>query len=500
MVAAADGINKFMLSTLFRLGLLVIFISPAWAQETLPAADALFGAQRAALAAAQQDQVDVLAPTAFAQSQLALAEAEKDHERARKLERIREKLKQSEGLLAQARGFAETSRTALATPLKARDDAVAAEAPRFAAEAWSKAALRFAEAAGRVEKNDVPGAQRRGSEAEVLLRDAELLAIKGGILGEAQTLIAKAEAAKVPELAPRTLTAAKKYVQQADLEITRSRYDADVPRSLAAQALYEARHALFLAEVIAPLLGKKKGEYAMEELLLSWEEPLKRMAAELGTNPRFDEGYLRPTQELLDRIQQLQRDARTLKQDVEDKDAQVAILAAEVKRLEDKLGGVSDERVALQRRLDVQSRLRASIAQVEAAFTPAEARVFRQSDNLVISLSGITFPVGKSVIDPASFALLSKVHEAIKLFPTAGLIVEGHTDGDGTDSANLLLSQDRADAVKQYLISNAGVNAERISSIGYGESRPVASNQNAEGKARNRRIDLVMNIGAGPAP
>jgi hypothetical protein len=62
-----------------------------------------------------------------------------------------------------------------------------------------------------------------------------------------------------------------------------------------------------LAEAIRPLQEKKKGEHALEELLLSWEEPLKRIAAELGANPRFDEGYLRPTQEFLDRIQQLRR-------------------------------------------------------------------------------------------------------------------------------------------------------------------------------------------------
>jgi outer membrane protein OmpA-like peptidoglycan-associated protein len=338
----------------------------------------------------------------------------------------------------------------------------------------------------------VPGGQKRGAEAEVLLRDTELQAIKGGVLGEAQSLIAKADAAKVGELAPRTLGAAKKLLQQADSEISRSRYDTDVPKNLATQAVYEARHALFLAEVIGPLQEKKKGEHAFEELLLSWEDPLKKMAAELGTNPRFDAGYLRPMQELLERIQQLQRDNRQQKLGLADRDSQIAVLTSEVKRLEEKLGGVSDERVALQRRLDTQSRLRANIAQVENSFAPNEARVFRQGDDLVVSLTGITFQVGKSTIEPTSFALVTKVQDAIKLFPKASLIVEGHTDSDGSDSANLILSQDRADAVKQYLVSNMGLDAEKISSIGYGESRPVASNQNAEGKARNRRIDLVI--------
>jgi outer membrane protein OmpA-like peptidoglycan-associated protein len=492
----AKPIRAHALVAGFVSALLLLATATTHAQDSLPAKDSLFGPQRSALQTAQQNQVDVLAPISFAQAKAQLIDAEKDYDKARKLEKIREKLTQSEAMLAQAAKFAQASRTTLATPLKARDDAAAAQADKYAHDAWLRASERFADAAGKVEKNDIAGAQKRGAEAEVLLRDTELLAIKGGILGEAQALIAKADAAKVADLAPRTLNAAKKYVQQADLEIARSRYDSDVPKGLAAQAVYEARHALYLAEVIGRLQEKKKDEHALEEMLLSWEDPLKRMAAELGTNPRFDDGYLRPTQELLERIQQLQRDNRQQKLDLADRDGQLAMLNTEMKRLEDKLGGVSEERVALQRRLDTQARLRANIAQVENAFTPNEARVFRQGDDLVISLMGITFPVGKSTIEPSSFALMTKVQEAIKLFPKATLIVEGHTDSDGSDSANLILSQDRADAVKQYLISNTGLDAEKISSIGYGETRPVASNQNAEGKARNRRIDLVLQIGS----
>jgi OmpA-OmpF porin, OOP family len=474
----------------------LVCFTAAGAQEQLPAKGSLFDVPRAALAAAQVQQVDVLAPGTFAQAKTALAGAEQDYHKARKLDKIRAQLIQSEALLAQALKIAQTARTALATPLKARDDAVAAQADKFARTSWLQAAERFTEAAVRVEKGDIPGAQKKGAEAEVLLRSVELQAIKGSILGEAQTLLAQADAAKVGELAPRSLAAAKKYVQQAELEINRSRYDSDVPRGLAAQALYEARHALFLAETITPLLAKKKDEHALEEMLLGWEEPLKRMAAELGANPRFDQGYLRPTQELLERIQQLQRDLRQQKSDVADRDGQILTLTTELKRLEDKLGGVAEERVSLQRRLDAQARLRANIAQIESSFSINEARVYRQGEELVISLTGITFPVAKSSIEPSSFGLLGKVQDAIKLFPKATLIVEGHTDGDGSDSANLILSQDRADAVKQYLVSNMGLDAERVSSIGYGESKPVASNQNAEGKARNRRIDLVIQIGA----
>ncbi|HKE93562.1 MAG TPA: OmpA family protein, partial [Povalibacter sp.] len=86
------------------------------------------------------------------------------------------------------------------------------------------------------------------------------------------------------------------------------------------------------------------------------------------------------------------------------------------------------------------------------------------------------------------------VRDALARFPESSVSVEGHTDANGSDSANLILSQDRADAVRQYLVSNFGINPEKVSSIGYGEARPVATNETAEGRARNRRIDLIIHM------
>jgi OOP family OmpA-OmpF porin len=136
--------------------------------------------------------------------------------------------------------------------------------------------------------------------------------------------------------------------------------------------------------------------------------------------------------------------------------------------------------------------LRSSVAALEATFTPDEARVVRQGDDVVLSLLGIKFPSGKSTIDASSSALMKKVQQGLALFPGASVSVEGHTDANGSDSQNLILSQDRADAVRQYLVSNFGLNAEKVSSVGYGEARPVATNETAAGRTRNRRIDLVI--------
>ncbi len=80
-------------------------------------------------------------------------------------------------------------------------------------------------------------------------------------------------------------------------------------------------------------------------------------------------------------------------------------------------------------------------------FTPAEARVFREGDNIILRLTGLTFDSGKSQIKPESFDLLAKVEKAIDVFPRSELIIEGHTDSFGSDDANQSLSQERAESV-----------------------------------------------------
>lgn len=455
----------------------------------------IFGRVRAAFAQADKDEVDAYAPRSYAKATELLQDAERDFDKGRKLQNVQKKLAESEQALITAQGFAATARKELSTVIRTRADAAAANAARFAAEAWTKGDERFTEAVGRIERSDAEGARRRGAEAEVLLRDAELLAIKADILGEARSLTAQADERKVGEFAPRSLESAKRLLAQADQELTRSRYETNEPRRLAAQAAYEARHAMYLATQIERLQeGDSRKQHELEQTLLAIEEPIKRLAAELNVEVRFDQGYAAPMQQVLEQIQKQQQRLSSLQQDVADREDQIAVLNAEIKKLQDKLGGESAERQSLQKRLSAQERQRENIARIETLFIAAEGHVYRQGNDLVLSLTGINFRSGKSTIEPSSFAVLEKVNQAVKLFPDANITVEGHTDAEGSDSANLLLSQDRADAVRQYMVSNMGINPEKLSSVGYGESRPVASNETEQGRAKNRRIDLVIHI------
>ena len=108
-----------------------------------------------------------------------------------------------------------------------------------------------------------------------------------------------------------------------------------------------------------------------------------------------------------------------------------------------------------------------------------------------VRLYGINFDYDSDIIRDESKPTLDKIVAMLKSEPTMQLIIEGHTDSDGTTEHNQVLSQQRAESVKSYLVA-AGISSSRLSIEGYGESMPVASNATATGKAQNRRVELVV--------
>lgn len=106
-----------------------------------------------------------------------------------------------------------------------------------------------------------------------------------------------------------------------------------------------------------------------------------------------------------------------------------------------------------------------------------------------IVLRSVHFDFDKSKIRPDAIPVLDEAVKILKEEGTVAVIVEGHTDSKGTDAYNLKLSRRRADAVRGYLVKH-GVSPTRIRAEGFGESKPVASNDTEEGRAQNRRVEL----------
>jgi len=104
---------------------------------------------------------------------------------------------------------------------------------------------------------------------------------------------------------------------------------------------------------------------------------------------------------------------------------------------------------------------------------------------------GILFDSGSDKIKGESYKTLADIGALLTDNPALRLSIEGHTDSDGADDYNLTLSQKRSESVRTYLINNFKVDGSRLESKGWGESKPIDKNNTPEGKANNRRVELV---------
>jgi outer membrane protein OmpA-like peptidoglycan-associated protein len=118
--------------------------------------------------------------------------------------------------------------------------------------------------------------------------------------------------------------------------------------------------------------------------------------------------------------------------------------------------------------------------------------VVRQGDELLLRMpSGITFATDQSTIQPRFQPTLDQVAATLAEYPRTMIDVLGHTDSDGAEGYNQALSERRAQSVASFL-TGRGVATVRIATIGYGETRPIATNETAEGKAQNRRVEIKV--------
>lgn len=135
--------------------------------------------------------------------------------------------------------------------------------------------------------------------------------------------------------------------------------------------------------------------------------------------------------------------------------------------------------------------LQAAIEKSRSQFSPTEAEAYQQGGNLLIRLKSMNFANGKAELPSESMALLTKVSEVAKSLNAKEIKVEGHTDSVGASDLNKKLSEERANAVASYLKTN-GFEKTPIAAEGYGFEKPIATNKSKNGRAQNRRVDIII--------
>jgi outer membrane protein OmpA-like peptidoglycan-associated protein len=458
----------------FLLFSLLVLSSLSFGQD---AKDSIFGDVQKKIDEAREQDAELLSPEFYKNAIESFQEANQLYLNNESTRDVREKLTEADRNCTRALEVVNLAKITLKEPMIAREDALKVQADQFAAELFNEGKKKFYQAATEVEGGDIDDARDKGSESEEFFRKAELKAIKDAILGEARRLVDQAQDQKCDKVAPSTFQYAQNLLNETEELLTNNRYAKEDATIKAEECEYEAKHAMYLTQLIQILQDDERN---WEKLQLGYEDILTGLARQFNEDPHYDAGLNSAVETIQANIIELQTERDRLR--------------AEVAKLQEEYDVVREEATLSSTELAKKEELESKIEKVKSLFTPSEAKVAYDSENLVIRLHGLTFPSGKSIIQPEYFSLLSKVQEAIKIFPEKHILLEGHTDSQGNAATNKRLSEERASAVREYIIANMGISREQITSVGYGSEKPVASNRTTEGRALNRRIDIVIDL------
>jgi outer membrane protein OmpA-like peptidoglycan-associated protein len=156
------------------------------------------------------------------------------------------------------------------------------------------------------------------------------------------------------------------------------------------------------------------------------------------------------------------------------------------------VGGAAIGRYMDKQKKKLEEDLKRNNPPAGAGKPEEEVKVEREGEGIKVTLgSGILFDVGKADLKAQVRENLKKVSETLKEYKDTEVLVTGHTDSDGSDELNQKLSERRANAVANYLIS-LGISPTRLKMQGLGETQPIADNANAAGKQKNRRVEMAI--------
>ncbi len=385
-------------------------------------------------------------------------------------------------------------------------------------EQWKDAEKNFANAFEEFNDSNPDGVKKYSDAADKLYKEAEVASLKNKYTIKLNDAIEKAEDDGIEKYAPAGFKKAKQFVVDIESTLSSNRYDTVKARNLSHQGLYEINHGVYLKNLFVKMDDEDKTK---EDLILSWEEPLAKVAAQVKVSPVFDNGSENVTTRIIEniksdksKIEKLEKDVNTFSLKVDElnkslelsntnldeakkQNEQLTIEISQLKKNNEenlaKITVIESENIKFKSQADQQAQNEQMIKSVSDMFLPSEAEVVRNGDLIIIRLINMNFPTNKATLDPQYFNLLNKVQKAIQTFPNGTVVIEGHTDGQGDYQKNLELSQNRASSIYQYLLSTMGGEASRISVIGMGSSKPIANNASEEGKAKNRRIEVIIN-------
>lgn len=446
---------------------------------------------------ARQQQENILSPTWFSRAEASHKEVARLIAAKGEIGQISNYLSQGYAELEKAQEISKLARTVLPEAIKNRDLARTAGATAFGQD-YAVLESDFLALTRAIENNNVGYAQRNQQKVANSFRAIEIRAIKENTIGDVRKVLAQAEAENAGKIAPELLAETREELQRVENYIAANPYATKEMQEMAGNTLFNAKRLLQLTRQSTAFQQMKPIDISL------WTEGLiAGIAANLGAPDMRDQSFDIQKSNVLGAATALTADRNFLSNQSSNQAQEIAVLNLrlneEAKRLEQtettkrtEQERLATEKKAAEERLAAERRFNELYNQVQAMFSKNEAESYKQGQQMVIRLRGMSFPIGQSMIMPENYPLLSKVQQAIRTFEGAKVTIEGHTDSTGSEELNRHLSQQRAEAVQDYLLANRVITSEKVSAIGYGPSRPLAPNTTADGRAQNRRIDVII--------
>ncbi len=468
---------------------------------------------------AKVDGLDYLSPEGYLKAHTIYDEA---FERAQNQKEGAEELaRQGLEVLHKSITRANTNKPIMQQVLDAREKAMSAGAVKLYAETFAKTESQLKEATLALEHGNIEKGKETRIELIKAYAELELKSLQGATTQSAEQAIAKAKKADADTYAPKTLKLAQDELALALNILSTGRTQTEKSALHAQKSVYFADKSAEIASLV-----KKLDKKSLEEVMLWYQLQLETLYAPLGNTLRFDQENQKVVAQIHDQIAEQIRIKEATQASLEkatkhglNLEQHLADMNASYRNEVQTLEGTQSQTAAktelkYEKQLAVleaqkqgsESSLKQQITDIQEAtknaqerydriasmFTLQEANVYRQGNNVLLETHAFNFEIGKSEIGTENYELLEKILVATREFKSPHLLIMGHTDSTGSNALNMELSQQRAQAVSSFMQKIGKIDPKIIEAKGYGKTRPVASNETAEGRTRNRRIEVMI--------
>ena len=392
----------------------------------------------------------------------------------------------------EAARIAQDFARAFADLVEMRDKMQLVGAAQYRPDLVARAEEQFRKVAEAHEQGEDTVARRNAKIAGDLIKAAQVVAAREKFAAPVGRVITAARKVKARAFAPKAFGRAVEIKKKLDRLVKNDPQRQAEAHALSEQGLAYAKRALAIGE-LGSRFAQTPGEV---ERWVDEEDARLALIAKM-----FGVGAFPPDADAEAMVRVIQEQLAALKAgyeaEIADRDQSIAQLRKQLAQYEGQAAELEKqfaEMEALRRKLRIKREAEAKIKQIAGLFGKDEAEVLLTPEaDVILRMRGLNFRSGSAVIPPASYAMLDRVLEVMRLFPDRAIRIEGHTDSVGASDYNQRLSERRAEAVRDYLLKRLGdTAAPAIEAVGYGESRPIANNETAEGRRKNRRIDIVF--------